>query len=237
MLFGQLQVEGIGEDFVPDIANIDLVDEAISVTDGEAFEAARELLRREGLLGGSSSGTLLAAALTWCRRQSTPKTVVTFVCDHGSKYLGRMYNDFWMRDQGFLQGDSCQNLRDLIARRHDEREDWTLNPDLPIMQAVKMMRLYDVSQMAVLDENDHLAGILDESDVLLAITRDAEAFDRPVRDFMTRRLETISADQKIDDLLPIFRADHVAIVMDGDQYLGLITRIDLISYLRKQMST
>ena len=234
---GSWLVEGIGEDFVPPVSNLDIIDEAISVTDADAFQAARELLQHEGVLGGSSTGTLLAAALRWCRRQTEPKTVVTFVCDHGSKYLGRMFNDYWMRDQGFLCPRPAGDLRDLITRRHDDREDWTLAPSLPVIQAVKMMRLYDVSQMAVLDASEQLIGILDESDVLLAITRDAEGFTRPVSDFMTRNLETVSPDQSIDDLIPIFRADRVAIVMDGERYLGLITRIDLINHLRKQLST
>ncbi|MDP7028798.1 MAG: pyridoxal-phosphate dependent enzyme [Phycisphaerales bacterium] len=233
---GTWLVEGIGEDFVPDVADLELISEAIAVTDGEAFEAARELLKREGVLAGSSTGTLLAAALTWCRQQSEPHTVVSFVCDHGSKYLGRMFNDYWMRDQGFLEQKPAGDLRDLVARRHTEHEDYTLTPDTPVMQAIKMMRLYDVSQMAVLD-GEALVGILDESDVLMAVTRENPGFDRPVSDFMTRRLETVNASDGVEALTSIFRADRIAIVMDGERYLGLITRIDLISYLRKRMAT
>jgi cystathionine beta-synthase len=147
-----------------------------------------------------------------------------------------MFNDYWMRDQGFITVEAADDLRDLIARRHCEREDYTLTPEVPVMQAIKMMRLYDVSQMAVLD-GETLCGILDESDVLMAITRDPDGFDKPVSDYMSRRLETVSASDSVESLLPIFRADRVAIVMDGHKYLGLITRIDLISYLRKRMST
>ncbi len=233
---GSWLVEGIGEDFVPDVADLNLISEAIAVTDQEAFEAARDLLKREGVLAGSSTGTLLAAALMWCQKQTEPQTVVSFVCDHGSKYLGRMFNDYWMRDQGFVTDQPAGDLRDLIARRHSEHEDYTLTPETPVMQAIKMMRLYDVSQMAVLD-GDRLMGILDESDVLMAIVGSDPGFDRPVSDFMTKRVETVNASDTVDALTPIFRADRVAIVMDGDHYLGLITRIDLISYLRKRMAT
>ncbi|MCH2139781.1 MAG: cystathionine beta-synthase, partial [Phycisphaerales bacterium] len=229
---GAWLIEGIGEDFVPDVADLDIINEAIGITDAESFEAARLLLREEGVLAGSSSGTLLAAALTWCRRQTEPQTVVTFACDHGSKYLSRMFNDYWMRDQGFIERRTNGDLRDLIARRHSEHEDYTLSLSTPIAQAVKMMRLYDVSQMAVLDDEDHIAGILDESDVLMAITKDERAFSQPVEEFMTRRLQTVAPDQPVDDLLPIFHADRVAIVVEGDAYFGLITRIDLINYLR-----
>ena len=233
---GSWLIEGIGEDFVPDVANLDIIDEAIAVSDAESFEAARDLLRLEGVLAGSSTGTLLSAALTWCRRQTEPRTVVSFVCDHGSKYLSRMFNDYWMRDQGFIKVEAANDLRDLIARRHCDCEDYTLTPQMPVMQAIKMMRLYDVSQMAVLD-GDSLCGILDESDVLMAITRDPDGFNKPISEYMSRRLDTVSASDSVDSLLPIFRADRVAIVMDNQMYLGLITRIDLISYLRKRMST
>lgn len=234
---GSWLVEGIGEDFVPEVADLSLIGEAIAIDDRETFLAARELLQLEGVLSGSSTGTLLAASLQWCRRQQEPKTVVSFVCDHGSKYLGRMFNDFWMRDQGFIERETTNDLRDLISRRHAEREDYTLTPDTPLMQAVKMMRLYDVSQMAVLDKDGALQGILDESDVLLAITRDPEGFTLPVSQYMTKRLETVCPEDSIDALLPIFRADRIAIVVDADTYLGLITRIDLINYLRKRMAT
>ena len=233
---GAWLVEGIGEDFVPDVADLSLIDEAIAVTDGETFEAARELLRAEGVLAGSSTGTLLAAAIQWCRKQTEPKTVVTFVCDHGSKYLGRMFNDYWMQDQGFIDRTQSNDLRDLISRRHDDHEDYTLTPDTPIMQAVKMMRLYDVSQMAILDEEGSLRGILDESDVLLAITRDQRAFTHPVENYMTKKLETVTPDASIEALLPIFESDRIAIVVNDGDYLGLITRIDLINYLRKRMT-
>jgi cystathionine beta-synthase len=105
------------------------------------------------------------------------------------------------------------------------------------MQAVKMMRLYDVSQMAVLNQGGELEGILDESDILLAITRNAEAFSHPVSKYMTRKLKTVLPTDSVDTLLPIFQADRIAIVVQGDEYLGLITRIDLINYLRNRMAT
>lgn len=231
---GSWMVEGIGEDFVPDVADLSIIDEAIAVTDQQAFEAARTLLRHEGLLGGSSSGSLLHAALVWCRRQTTPKTVVTFLCDHGSKYLDRMFNDYWMADQGFLDRPQRRDLGDLIARRHSEHEDYTISPTMPVMQAVRMMRLYDISQLAVVDDQHQIQGILDESDVLMAVSENEQAFADPVSQHMTTRLVTITPDADVRDLIPIFESDRVAIVMDHDQYLGLITRIDLINYLRKK---
>ncbi len=235
---GSWLVEGMGEDFVPPICDLDFVDEAIPVTDAEAFAAARELLAREGVLAGSSTGCLLHAAILWARKQKKPLNVVTFVCDTGGKYLSKMFNDYWMMDQGFIQRQSTGDLRDLISRRHDEREDYTLKPGEPVKQAVAMMKLYDVSQLAVLDAKDRVIGIIDESDILFALTQQKkDALDRPVEEFMSSRLETLKPTAAVSDLLPIFRADRVAIVVDDHgAFLGLITRIDLINYLRRQFA-
>jgi cystathionine beta-synthase len=97
---GSWLVEGIGEDFIPPLAQIEGVSHAFRIEDGEAFATARELLRLEGILAGSSTGTLLAAALRYCRAQTEPKRVVTFACDSGNKYLSKMFNDEWLSDQG-----------------------------------------------------------------------------------------------------------------------------------------
>jgi len=238
---GAWLIEGMGEDFIPPVCDLDLVDEAIPVTDEQAFHAARRLLKVEGVLAGSSTGCLLFAAIAWLEKQREPKRLVTFACDQGAKYLSKMFNDFWMMDQGFLERECFGDLRDLIARRHLSREDFTLAPSDSLQRAVNVMKLYDVSQVAVVERDragaDHCVGIIDEGDVLLAATRDKSAFEAPVADFMTRRLETIKSEAKVDDLLPIFRADRVAIVEDdAGQFLGLITKIDLINYLRGQLA-
>jgi len=162
--------------------------------------------------------------------------VVTFICDSGAKYLSKMFNDFWMTDNGFIDRPRSGDLRDLIARRHLDREDYTLTPGIPMQQAIKRMRLYNVSQMVVLGDGDRVEGIIDESDVLMALIADPKgAGTKPVSEFMTRRLEVLQPGAKVDDLVPIFRADRVAIVADEKAFYGIITKIDLINYLRKQL--
>jgi len=232
---GSWLVEGIGEDFVPSICHLELVKKAYAIADEEAFHTARELLRKEGVLAGSSVGTLFAAALRYCREQTEPKRVVTLICDNGAKYLSKMFNDFWMVDNGFIKRPTYGDIRDLIARRHLEREDFCLTPDIPVVQAIKRMRMFSISQMAVVDEKDRVVGILDETDVLMALVRDRDCAARPVRDYMTSRVETVRPTASVNDLLPIFRADRVAVVADDRHFYGLITKIDLINYLRKQL--
>ena len=237
---GSWLVEGMGEDFVPDICDLDLVDEAVAVSDKESFLAARELLRVEGVLSGSSTGCILHAALQFCRKQTAPMNVVTLICDSGAKYLSKMFNDYWMIDNGFLERETFGDLRDLIARRHVKQEDFTVKPADPLQQAYKTMRLHDVSQLAVMDPADpgKVVGILDEGDVLLAAAAGDQAFQEPISEFMTSRLETIGPKAPVQDLLPIFRADRVAIVVDdAGKYHGLITKVDLIHYLRRQLAS
>ncbi len=232
---GSWLVEGIGEDFLPPNADLSRVKTAYTVSDKDAMLTARELLAKEGILAGSSSGTLIAAALRYCRTQTTPKRVVTFVCDSGNKYLSKMFNDYWMLDQGFLERAHTGDLRDLITRRHAEHATVTVAPEDTLLIAYGRMKLYEVSQLPVLGADDKVAGLIDESDILLAVARDEAHFKNPVESAMTSRLQTLQASRPMDDLLPIFDAGHVAIVVEGEKFLGLITRIDLLNHLRRKM--
>jgi cystathionine beta-synthase len=231
---GSWAVEGIGEDFIPPVCDLSHVSDAYAIPDTEAFETARTVLRREGILAGSSSGTLIAAALRYCRSRTKPERVATLVADSGNKYLSKMYNDFWMIDQGFIERPKKGDLSDLIARRYAERAVVTVGPDEPLATALTRMKMYDVSQLPVM-EKERVVGILDESDLLLAVTRGHHRFREPVRGSMNARIETLSPSAPIDSLFPVFAKDHVAIVMDGDKFLGLITRIDLLNHLRRQV--
>src|SRR5437762_9653497 len=160
---GSWAVEGIGEDFVPEIADMSFVTEAFEIDDEESFATARELLRKEGILGGSSTGTLVAGALRYCRQQSKPKRVVTFVCDSGNKYLSKMYNDFWMAEQGFIHRAPHGGLSDLISHRYEEGEVVTTAPDDTLATAFKRMRTADVSQLPVVNSGGRGGGVMDES--------------------------------------------------------------------------
>lgn len=234
-MVGSWLVEGIGEDFIPDVCDLSRVKNAYPISDKESFEAARELLMKEGILAGSSSGTLFATALKYCREQKEKKRVVAFACDRGEKYLSKMFNDFWMLDQGFMKRSERGDLTDLIARPHSERAAVFCRPDDTLMAAYKRMKLYDISQLPVLDDKDAVAGLLDEEDVLFAVIRNQDKFQDPVKSAMTYRVETIQASQPKEALLPVFAKGHVAVVMNGDAFEGLITRTDLLNHLRLQV--
>lgn len=233
---GSWTVEGIGEDFVPPNADLSLVKQAYTISDRHSMLAARDLLSKEGILAGSSSGTLLAAALRYCREQQTPKRVVTFVCDSGNKYLSKVFDDFWLAEQGLAEREQHGDLSDLVARSHREGGTVFVGPDDTLLTAYGRMRRGDVSQLPVLD-NGRLVGIIDEGDILGKVDGDYQGrwqrFEGPVRTAMTSELHTLQASQTLDALLPVFDRNEVAIVFDGDEFVGLITRIDLINHLRR----
>ena len=232
---GSWAVEGIGEDFIPDVCDISFARHAITVTDEESFLVARELVSKEGLLGGSSSGTLIAAALRYCRSQTVPKRVVTFLCDSGNKYLSKMFNDFWMAEQGFLRRPQHGDLRDLISRRHEDSDVVFVGPDDTLLTAFKRMRLAEISQLPVLNAAGAAIGILDESDLLLRVQGSAERFRDPVSTAMNDKLVTVAPTESREKLTEIFDRGHVAIVCEDGRFLGLITRTDLLAQLRRSV--
>jgi cystathionine beta-synthase len=230
---GSWLVEGIGGDSIPPVADFSHVKSTYTIPDAEAFRTCRELLKKEGIIAGTSTGTLLAAALRYCREQQTPKRVVTFVCDSGNKYLSKVYNDYWMLDQGFLDRDRFGDLRDLIARRHFERADITVNSTELVMAAYRRMKLYDVSQLPVMRDG-RIIGIVDEEDILLEVFENPQHFNEPVTKAMESHLVTVPVDAPVSQLMEIFNRGMVAIVMRGSEFQGLVTRIDLLNWLRRR---
>jgi cystathionine beta-synthase len=227
-------VEGIGGDSIPSIADLSRVGAAYSISDAEAFQTCRELLAKEGILAGTSTGTLLAATLRYCREQKTPKRVVTFVCDSGNKYLSKVYNDYWMIDNGFLERERFGDLRDLILRRHKEHATVTVNATETVAAAHRRMKLYDVSQLPVMQDG-RIVGIVDEEDILLEVFNNPKHFDEPVTQAMASHLVTVQVDAPLAQLMEIFKRGMVAIVMNGSEFAGLVTRIDVLNWLRRRM--
>jgi cystathionine beta-synthase len=231
---GTWLVEGIGEDFIPPIADFSRVKKAYSVSDEDAANTVRELLRKEAILAGSSTGTLLAAALRYCREQKRSKRVVSFVCDSGNKYLSKVFNDYWMIDQDFIKRELFGDLRDLITRRHEEKATVTIGPDDRLMTAYARMKLYDISQLPVL-EDGRVVGLVDEWDLLTAARENSSRFRDPVRSAMTQRLETVGLKTPIPALLETFNKGHVALVVDNGKFYGLVTRMDVLNHLRNKV--
>ena len=233
---GSWAVEGIGEDFVPGIADFSGVRHAYSIPDTESFATARQLLSVEGLMGGSSTGTLLAAALRYCREQARPRRVVSFVCDTGTRYLSKVYNDGWMVDQGLLARKRYGDLRDVISRRAEDGNVISAGPEDTLLTAFQRMRQADVSQLPVLD-GERLVGVLDESDLLMKLHGGAAHFRDMVKTAMTRQPQTLHPSATLHELEAVLDRGLVAIVADERGFHGLITRFDLLNHLRRTLTS
>jgi cystathionine beta-synthase len=232
---GSWLVEGVGEDFIPNNFDLSLMDDAEIVSDKEAFEVLQVLLKEEGILGGSSSGTLVAAAAKWCRKQTEPKNVVTFICDTGNKYLSKAFNKSWLHDNNLLESEKFGDLRDLISRRADQGEMITVAPSDSLLVAYNRMRASDISQLPVIREGD-LLGIIDEEDVLISVSKNQGTFSDEVERHMIQQLDVLQYNASEDELIGILSEGKVAIIYSEDTFIGFITKVDLINYYRNRLN-
>ena len=231
---GSWLVEGIGEDFIPDIADFGQVSRAYAISDTESFKAARDLLRTEGLLAGSSSGTLLAAALKYCQEQTEPKNVVTFACDTGNKYLSKLFNDFWLEDQGFITREQTGDLRDLVGRPHGERATITVGPRDILTTAHNRLRNAGFSQLPVM-ENGELIGVVTEETIIHFVYGHPELMTANVEEAMETAFIKLDKRESLNNLVAMLRVQPYAAIMDGEDFFGLITRSDVLNYMRRQL--
>ncbi|WFQ78324.1 cystathionine beta-synthase [Xenorhabdus sp. SF857] len=233
---GSWFVEGIGEDFVPPLGDFSQVHHAYRITDAEAFACARDLLLTEGILAGSSSGTLLAAALRYCRAQTTAKRVVTLACDSGNKYLSKMFNDYWLLEQGLRSQPQENNLSDYITYRYQDGATVSVSPQDTLQIAHSRMRLYDISQLPVI-ENDQIVGLIDEWDLMHTIQANSHHFSLSVTEAMTNQVHTLNKKASLAQLMATFDVGHVALIVDdNNRFLGLVTRTDVLNAWRQQLN-
>ena len=232
---GSWLVEGVGEDFIPDNFNTSLMDDAETVSDKEAFEVLQIILKEEGILGGSSSGTLVAAAAKWCRKQTEPKNVVTFICDTGNKYLSKAFNKSWLQDNNLLELEKFGDLRDLINRRADKGEMITVSPGETLLVAYNRMRASDISQIPVMVEGK-LLGVMDEEDLLFTVSQEPDKFSDNVSLHMIDKLDTLQFDATKDELLSVLSEGKVAIIFDKEIFIGFVTKVDLINFYRNKLN-
>ncbi|MCL4223274.1 MAG: pyridoxal-phosphate dependent enzyme [Myxococcales bacterium] len=216
-------------------AAADLPGRAVAVSARDTARAARELARAEGLAVGAAAARAVAAGLAWCRAQPAPRRCVVVVDDGGDRHHDA--GDAEVDLDGGPPPPATGDLRDLVARRSRDGEVIFVSPADPLAVAYARMRASDVSQLPVLEDRK-LVGIVDESDLLLAAlgdaARGAASFERPVREVMSPRVETLPPTAGVHQLLPLFDRGMVGIVVDGDELLGLVTRVDLLNYLRRR---
>ena len=228
---GSWFVEGIGEDFIPTNCDLEVIDDAISVSDKEAFEAIHILLKKEGILAGSSAGTLFAGAIKWCKNQKETKRVVTLICDTGNKYLSKAYNEKWLIHNDLIIKDSKGDLQDIIAFRADKNQIIYVKPQDTLSTAFNRMNNSDISQLPILEE-EKLIGMITENDILHHCTNN-KGFEKKVSECMQENYVSLQINSSLDDLIELLKENNIAIILNDKKFVGIITRIDLLAYLKR----
>jgi cystathionine beta-synthase len=223
------KVEGVGEDFLPTTLDFDVIDDTVQVNDRESFTMTRRLLREEGLFCGGSSGLAMAGALKWLRTGGADLTeddvAVVLLPDSGARYLSKVFDDNWMRENGFLEQSS---VADLLANR--SREVITAGEDTSIEAAIRQMKTHGISQLPVLDSMGQLHGIIGESD-LLDYLLSGGAMDHTVADLHAHEVATVDPDMPLEELTTIFGRSQAAVVLKESEVIGIVTKIDVIDFL------
>lgn len=229
-------VEGIGEDFIPSVYDFGVIDDIVQVTDGESFRMARRLVREEGLFVGGSCGSAVSGALAYIRDRGlgADDVVVVLLPDGGSRYLSKLFNDDWLRENGFLMGERVRgHVADVLTRRGPSPVV-TIGPACTIEAAVDLMRRHGISQLPVVDDAGDIAGVLGERDVLAAMVdprRTDAAAGSSVAALVSNRIAVVEPGTTLSVLGRIFADTDLVVVRGGDQLLGVLTKIDLIAFL------
>jgi cystathionine beta-synthase len=223
------KVEGFGEDFLPTTMHFNYVDEVIRVTDAECFQYARDLVRTEGIYTGGSSGGSVAACVKLAERLDEEVNIVTIMCDSASRYLTKIFDDEWMRENGYLRDDPMQGtVADLIAMR-DPGTLLTSGPSTPVREVISLMQKNGISQLPVLDGTSVL-GIVHEKDVLELLVSGGDP-NKPIGDLVETRFAAVELRNNVGLLGQFFKQDLTVLVMQNGQLIDIVTKIDFISYV------
>jgi cystathionine beta-synthase len=225
-------VEGIGEDFLPGTMNLKIIDHIMRVDDKECFLLTRELVRQEGLFCGGSCGAAVAGAIRYAEQLGDDKkNIVVLLPDSAQKYLSKIFDDEWMRSNGFLEEeDPLGTVRDLLAHKRTQRGIVTAKRGDSLRNVIGMMKEHSISQIPVMDRG-RLSGLVSEIDILNYLLKNPGSMEGPVDDLVEADYATVTPQTKIKLLKNIFNEAKLVCVLERDEMVGVITKIDLIEYL------
>lgn len=227
------KVEGIGEDILCDAMDYSVVDEFHQTNDKEAFTMARRLVREEGLFCGGSSGCNVHIAIKVAKALGPGKTVVTFLCDSATRYTTKFLNDAWMKDYGFLGSDRDLGLvEEILAGR--QGSIITANEHDSIATVIGLFKKHGVSQVPIVDAKGHPLSIVAEVDVLRGLQEGNATMDSEARTVAQRIGGLIYPKARIEELYRIFETNQVAIVIDNDKIVGVVSQIDVIDFMSRK---
>jgi cystathionine beta-synthase len=226
------KTEGIGEDFLPTTLDLSVVDEVLTVGDKETMLTTRRLVREEGIFCGGSSGTAVAAALRYCRNLGPDRLVVVILPDSGSRYLSKIFDDDWMRENGFLESAwAGATAADVLATK-SMRELVTARPDERVSAVIHKLKQHDISQMPVVSGDGQFLGLVNEVDLLnYMVLGTAHSPDDAIAELARSDVATLGPDAPLEALMTVFVNRQVAVVMEEGRLTGILTKIDILDYL------
>lgn len=219
--------EGIGEDFLPANVDFNLIDHFEKVTDKDAALMTREIARKEGIFAGNSTGSAIAGLLQMRDRFKAGDVVVVIFPDHGTRYLGKMYNDDWLRDRGFLK-DGKLTARDIISKK-ESHEIVTIDIEKTVLEAINTIKSLNISQIPVTQQG-MVIGKITESDILNALLENPSLKSQPVKAITTPPFPFVDLNTSIDRLSGMINKDNIAVLVEDEQgQIAIITQYDIIN--------
>jgi cystathionine beta-synthase len=223
------KVEGIGGDKIPTSLHFDLIDEWITVSDRDAFQMARRCTREEGLFVGGSTGLNVWSALEVARRIDDPAAyVVTILCDSGERYLSKLYDDNWMRENQMMAQERV-TAETLLQQRPDSLPPLvSIAPAATVRQALNLMGTYGVSEIPVLDGSD-CVGSLSEGAIMSRALEDGPLVEKPVTEVMGPPYPVVDAMLPLERLTTFLSRESPAVLVRRDgRIAGIVTRYDVL---------
>jgi cystathionine beta-synthase len=225
--------EGIGEDILPKNVDFSLIDHFIKVTDKDAAVMTRRLSREEGLFVGWSCGSAVHGALEYAKENlKEGDRMVIILPDHGTRYLGKIYNDDWMRNHGFLENKTFGTARDIIGSRNGTYQLVVSHKSDKVKDAIHLMNGKSVSQIPVL-EDGHVVGSLTDSKLLSKIIENPELKDATVADVMEASMKFVALDSTLDVLSSMLDKEKAVLVRDDNHQIHIVTKHDILEAMTK----
>ena len=233
------KVEGIGEDFLPSTTDLSVIDEVVQVNDRECFVMTRRLVREEGIFCGGSCGAAVAGAIKYARQHKLNEddVVVVILPDSGSRYLSKVFNDDWMRENGFLEREWIDyRAIDIQAKKQDGRVI-TARPDDLMTDVVGMLKEYNISQVPVVDENERLIGVVTEIDLLnhMLLSDHTHSVDETIEPIINRTVPMVQPNTPVETLLAVLSNSNVVVIATNNSVQGILTKIDILDFLAGQI--
>lgn len=232
------KLEGIGEDFIPKNYDFSVISDMVQVEDKECFQMTRNLLVKEGIYSGVSSGAAVQGALKWIEAQGDRlrgKKVLVILPDSGNRYLSKVYDDDWMREAGFMESTSLGTVDDLVLRRPQKDQAIIMaQPSDKVSNVIELMRDKGISQIPVADQNGWIKGVVVEGRLLSSLYEARIKPNDEIESIIDPSIEFVKLSDPIEKVSRLLTEGKIPLVTDPaqkDRIIAILTNIDLLSYL------